>query len=90
MKSKVKTRIDLTEMDDLNAMVALGNFLLDLGINQSEHFLSETVEIQENDFCGECESHKDCCGCHRDRDYDYDSDYEYDSWKDDQLLEEKG
>lgn len=90
MKSKPKTKLDYTDRDDLLVVQGFTEFLILIDVKAAEEPANEVQEIIHEDFCGQCEVHKDDCDCEKVNDYWRDDDYEYDRWKDDQLLEEKG
>lgn len=75
-------KIDTESLQDLQIVQALANFLIILDIKSAEDLYAEIDEIADEDFCGDCESHKDYCECNQDhggrymREYDDGADYE--------------
>lgn len=83
MKSR---KIDWYDRDDVNKVKALAEFMFNLiPRDPMEELLGQAEEIAD-EFCSDCEQHKENCSCHSSYD-DYDYDYDYDRWKDQQLEE---
>jgi hypothetical protein len=82
MISKDK-KIDMCEIDDINATQSLGEFLCKLNINSADKLLEECDNNLTENFCSECEYRKSNCECREDdyggrymREYDDGADYE--------------
>jgi len=80
MKSK---KIDITDRDDLVQMEALGGFLFQLGVKSGEELCISCDDILTEEFCRDCDNHKDGCECNDEglggrymREYDDGADYE--------------
>ena len=79
MKSK---KIDLESLKDIEVIQALTNFLIILNIQSAEELYEDVDYIADQEFCGECETHKNYCECEKDREptymreYDDGADYE--------------
>ena len=80
MKSK---KIDLSDIDHINQMQSLGEFLCKLNIRSADQLLETCDDILTEDFCSDCETHKDGCECNDEglggrymREYDDGADYE--------------
>lgn len=75
---KLKTKIDTTDRDDLNAIVAFADFMfMFLGTHSSAHNLADEAEnIIADEFCDSCEQHNDGCECPKDYHREYEPDYD--------------
>lgn len=78
--------IDWYDIDDVEKVKKFAEFMFTLIPREPmEELLGQTEEI-EDEFCRDCDLHKENCSCHSSYD-DYDYDHDYDSWKDQQLEE---
>ena len=75
----MKSKIDLTEtFDDCTIVARLCLFLGTLSIKSGDNLSDEVYDIQQHQFCGDCQNLADDCGCNgRYRaEYDDGADYE--------------
>lgn len=82
MKYKVKTKIDDTDLADMQILHGFTGFLIGLGVASAQEASQTVDEIIADDFCGDCERHVDDCSCRQDeegrymREYDDGADFE--------------
>ena len=76
----MSTKIDLYDLDNVNQVTTLGEFLLTLDIKSSEELLEICEDAFAENSCNECGDHMDYdCNCPRpQRDYDYEDLYDED------------
>lgn len=89
MKSRPKTKIDITDRDDVVMLEGLAEFMTQL-INR-ESVLDARVEITEfidGNFCPHCTQDHDNCECGERHEKWRDYDYDYDNWVDRQMEEQ--
>ncbi len=89
MKSRPKTKIDITNRDDVVMLEGLAEFITQL-INR-ESVLDARVEITEfidGNFCLHCYQDHDNCECGERHEKWRDYDYDYDNWVDRQMEEQ--
>ena len=81
MKSKLKTKIDFSDLADVRVAQGLTEFLILIDIKNATVVADEVQEWIEEEFCANCEVDLSNCECHRDegrymREYDDGADYE--------------
>lgn len=80
---KPKTKIDITDKVDLEAVIYLADLLyVHFNLQSGLDLAREAEIIIYHDFCSECESHKDGCDCGYVNIDSYADSYEYGDWSD--------